>query len=85
MAIEHIMTRPARIAQTGTGKTAAFSLPIIHLDAIQKVVNANRMRVLILAPTRELATQIDENIKYYSPDLGLESKVIFGGVSIDLK
>lgn len=86
MAIEHIMAGKdlLGIAQTGTGKTAAFSLPIIHrLDDFKKEVNANRMRVLILAPTRELATQIDENIKYYSQGLGLDSKVIFGGVSID--
>jgi len=69
------------IAQTGTGKTAAFSLPIIHNLASNKVkVRPARMRCLIMTPTRELASQIEENIKEYSKGLALRSCVIFGGV-----
>ncbi len=70
------------IAQTGTGKTAAFSLPIIHNLAKNKLkVKPTRMRCLIMTPTRELASQIEENIKLYSKGLELKSCVIFGGVS----
>lgn len=69
------------IAQTGTGKTAAFSLPLIHNLAKKKVkVKPTRMRCLIMTPTRELALQIEENVKAYSKGLGLKSCVIFGGV-----
>ena len=70
------------IAQTGTGKTAAFSLPIINRLGTNKLkVKPARMRTLILTPTRELASQIDENIKSYSKGLKISSTVIFGGVS----
>jgi ATP-dependent RNA helicase RhlE len=69
------------IAQTGTGKTAAFSLPIIQRLASQRVkARPARMRTLILTPTRELASQIEENIKLYSKDLKMSCVVIFGGV-----
>lgn len=69
------------IAQTGTGKTAAFSLPIINRLANNKIkTKAARVRALILTPTRELAAQIEENIKTYSKDLKLFCAVIFGGV-----
>ncbi len=69
------------IAQTGTGKTAAFTLPIIHHLFNNKVkAKPARMRVLILTPTRELASQIEQNIKEYSKGMGLKSTVIFGGV-----
>lgn len=69
------------IAQTGTGKTAAFTLPIIHHLFKNKVkAKPARMRVLILTPTRELASQIEQNIKEYSKGMGLKSTVIFGGV-----
>jgi ATP-dependent RNA helicase RhlE len=68
------------IAQTGTGKTAAFSLPIInHIFKEPKRMKSKKVRVLILTPTRELASQIDENIKDYSANQ-LKTKVIFGGV-----
>lgn len=69
------------IAQTGTGKTAAFSLPIINY-LIKHPVSAMRgePRVLILAPTRELASQILDNINTYSRNLNLKTAVIFGGV-----
>ncbi|MEF9968496.1 MAG: DEAD/DEAH box helicase, partial [Longicatena sp.] len=64
-------------AQTGTGKTAAFSIPTIqHL----KSHNANKIRALILTPTRELATQIQENISAYAKYTSISSTVIFGGV-----
>lgn len=68
------------IAQTGTGKTAAFSLPIINtIFNNPKKMNSRKVRVLILTPTRELASQIEENIKEYSAN-ALKTKVIFGGV-----
>ncbi len=69
------------IAQTGTGKTAAFSLPLINRLGMNKVkVKSNQVRSLILTPTRELASQIELNIKTYSKGLSLSSAVIFGGV-----
>ena len=70
-------------AQTGTGKTAAFSIPILqHLYAEKS--NGQRtkgIRALILTPTRELAIQIDESIAAYGRHLGLKHLVVFGGVS----
>ena len=69
------------IAQTGTGKTAAFSLPLIdRLIKNKKKAKPARIRSLIVTPTRELATQIEENIKKYSKGLNLKTKTIFGGV-----
>ena len=69
------------IAQTGSGKTAAFSLPILELfSRNRQTVKANHVRSLILSPTRELATQIENNIKEYGSGLELSSKVVFGGV-----
>lgn len=66
-------------AQTGTGKTAAFSLPLLQLiDGA--VGNEPRLRALILTPTRELAAQIDESIATYGKSLELWHTVIFGGV-----
>jgi len=71
------------IAQTGTGKTAAFALPILdNLFKSGNKVNPNNVRTLILTPTRELASQIVDNIKLYGEDLHLKSGVIFGGVNI---
>jgi ATP-dependent RNA helicase RhlE len=71
------------IAQTGTGKTAAFALPILdNLFKSDNKVNPNNVRTLILTPTRELASQIVDNIKLYGEDLHLRSGVIFGGVNI---
>ena len=70
------------VAQTGTGKTAAFSLPILNfLQKNQKRPVKGKARVLILTPTRELATQIEDNIKGYSSHTKVKTKVIFGGVS----
>ncbi len=71
------------IAQTGTGKTAAFALPILdNLFKSGNRVNPNNVRTLILTPTRELASQIADNIKLYGEDLPFKSGVIFGGVNI---
>ncbi len=69
------------IAQTGTGKTAAFAIPIIQRLENDKHVNKNRkIRSLVITPTRELAIQIHENFKAYSKHTDLKSNVIFGGV-----
>lgn len=68
-------------AQTGTGKTAAFSIPIIQLLTNQKTDPRNKkIRSLIVTPTRELAIQIEENITAYSRHTDLRCTVIFGGV-----
>ena len=69
-------------AQTGTGKTAAFSVPILQLlaDNIQHR-NKRKIRALIVTPTRELAIQIGESLTAYGADLALKNTVIFGGVS----
>jgi ATP-dependent RNA helicase RhlE len=69
------------IAQTGTGKTAAFALPMLQLLAQHRHRPAPRQpRALVLAPTRELATQIADSFKAYGANLGLRVSVIFGGV-----
>jgi len=70
-------------AQTGTGKTAGFTLPILEILS-QKTRNKAKptLRVLILTPTRELAAQIGESVKAYGKYLPFKSSVIFGGVGI---
>lgn len=70
------------IAQTGTGKTAAFAIPIIQLIYRIDVRKGetSSLRALIVTPTRELAIQIDENIRDYNKYTGLTHTVIFGGV-----
>jgi ATP-dependent RNA helicase RhlE len=68
-------------AQTGTGKTAAFAIPILQLLSANKPFGFKRkIRSLIVTPTRELAIQIDESFKAYGRHTGLVSTVIFGGV-----
>ena len=69
-------------AQTGTGKTAAFALPILQRLSQERKQHAGRrtIRALILTPTRELALQIFENFESYGKNLPLRSCVIFGGV-----
>ena len=69
-------------AQTGTGKTAAFSIPIIQLLAEDKAVQPGRKKIqaLIVTPTRELAIQIDDNLTKYSANTSINNTVIFGGV-----
>lgn len=70
------------IAQTGTGKTAAFALPILqHLSASRERPGPRTARALILAPTRELAIQIGQAFRDYGRHLSLRQAVIFGGVS----
>src|ERR1043165_5050144 len=68
------------IAQTGTGKTAAFTLPILHRLATLPTSGPRRTRVLVLAPTRELVVQIEENIRIYAKNLSLTVATVFGGV-----
>jgi len=68
-------------AQTGTGKTAAFALPIIQrLHGKPRPAMPRCARVLVLTPTRELAAQIDESFSVYGRHLGLKRAVVFGGV-----
>ncbi|MCC5936175.1 MAG: DEAD/DEAH box helicase [Lunatimonas sp.] len=67
-------------AQTGTGKTAAFAIPIIQLLSLQKQKRPG-IKALILTPTRELAIQIDESFAAYGKFAGIRHTVIFGGVS----
>jgi ATP-dependent RNA helicase RhlE len=70
-------------AQTGTGKTAAFAIPILQILARNKEIvrDARQIRALILAPTRELAIQIGESFEAYGQYLSLKTTVIYGGVS----
>jgi ATP-dependent RNA helicase RhlE len=74
-------------AQTGTGKTAGFTLPILQrLTTMQPVNNASgkrAVRALILTPTRELAAQVEESVRQYGKYLKLKSTVMFGGVGIN--
>ncbi|MBE7219210.1 MAG: DEAD/DEAH box helicase [Caulobacteraceae bacterium] len=72
------------IAQTGTGKTAAFALPILHrLQADPKPAPRRGCRVLVLSPTRELATQIADSFRAYGKHLRLSVAVVFGGAKIN--
>ncbi|MDC0457027.1 DEAD/DEAH box helicase [Alphaproteobacteria bacterium] len=69
------------MAQTGTGKTAAFTLPILQkLNAMQAPDKFREPRAVILAPTRELAIQINDSLRKYGKYVGLKHTVIFGGV-----
>jgi ATP-dependent RNA helicase RhlE len=70
-------------AQTGTGKTAGFTLPILDLLSKGQRPKGNRVRSVILAPTRELAAQIGESVEQYGNHLPLRSAVVFGGVKIN--
>ena len=71
-------------AQTGTGKTAGFTLPLLQLLSDEKPGKGRRpVRALILTPTRELAAQVEESVKTYGKHLPLTSTVIFGGVKIN--
>ena len=69
-------------AQTGTGKTAGFTLPLLQLLEGQKTVARRPVRALVLTPTRELAAQVAESVRTYGKHLPLRSTVIFGGVNI---
>jgi ATP-dependent RNA helicase RhlE len=74
-------------AQTGTGKTAAFTLPLLHrLQAGERAKNrfgGVGIRALVLTPTRELAAQVEESVRQYGANLSLTSNVIFGGVGMN--
>ncbi len=75
-------------AQTGTGKTAGFTLPLLHMLSSNPAKHPSATgkslpRCLILTPTRELAAQVEESVKTYGKYLALKSMVIFGGVSIN--
>ncbi|PKO24352.1 MAG: RNA helicase, partial [Betaproteobacteria bacterium HGW-Betaproteobacteria-8] len=71
-------------AQTGTGKTAGFTLPLLHLLHNKPTTNkAGQPRCLILTPTRELAAQVEESVQTYGKYLPLKSMVMFGGVNIN--
>ncbi|MFZ9388499.1 MAG: DEAD/DEAH box helicase, partial [Chitinophagaceae bacterium] len=67
-------------AQTGTGKTAAFAIPILQLLYAKKPLHPG-IKVLVLTPTRELAIQIQESFSTYGKFTGIRNTVIFGGVS----
>ncbi|WP_028388441.1 DEAD/DEAH box helicase [Legionella fairfieldensis] len=70
-------------AQTGTGKTAGFTLPVLHRLAQRPRAKANCVLALIITPTRELAAQVHESVVQYGKYLTLRSAVVFGGVKIN--
>ncbi|MBH9553759.1 DEAD/DEAH box helicase [Inhella gelatinilytica] len=71
-------------AQTGTGKTAGFTLPLLHRLMLSQKPSAKRtVRALVLTPTRELAAQVEENVRAYGKHLPLKSMVMFGGVGMN--
>lgn len=70
-------------AQTGTGKTAGFTLPILQLLSNGQPARPNQIRTLVLTPTRELAAQVGDSVATYGANLPLRSAVVFGGVKIN--
>ncbi len=70
-------------AQTGTGKTAGFALPIMEKLSSGQKARGNNVRALILTPTRELAAQVEDNIRGFNEFLNLKTTVVFGGVGIN--
>ncbi|MEO9531402.1 MAG: DEAD/DEAH box helicase [Crocinitomicaceae bacterium] len=70
-------------AQTGTGKTAGFILPMLQIISKKERQGKRRLRALVLTPTRELAAQIQDNARAYSEFLDVNSAVVFGGVNIN--
>ena len=68
-------------AQTGTGKTAAFTLPLLHRLSANDA-SAVRIRALIVTPTRELAQQVADSVRTYGRHLALRSAVVYGGTNI---
>src|SRR3954464_9449059 len=82
-AIPHVLAGRDLLgcAQTGTGKTAAFALPILQrLAPVDRSVRNASVRVLVLTPTRELATQVGDSFGTYGKYLGFRHGVVFGGV-----
>ncbi len=70
-------------AQTGTGKTAGFTLPLLQRLSVGTPVKSNCVRALVLAPTRELAAQVSESVDTYGKYMNLKSVVVYGGVKIN--
>ncbi len=70
-------------AQTGTGKTAGFTLPLLERLSSGRPANSNQIRALVLTPTRELAAQVADSVATYGKYLNLKSTVVFGGVKIN--
>lgn len=70
-------------AQTGTGKTAGFTLPLLELLKGGERPKANQVRALVLTPTRELAAQVQDSVQQYSKHTELKSDVVFGGVKVN--
>ncbi len=70
-------------AQTGTGKTAGFTLPLLHKLSAGERARNNQVRALVLTPTRELAAQVFDNVQSYSQYLPMRHSVVFGGVKIN--
>lgn len=70
-------------AQTGTGKTAGFTLPLLQLLHTKPAAGRRVIRALILTPTRELAAQIEENVRAYGKYIPLKSAIVFGGVAFN--
>jgi ATP-dependent RNA helicase RhlE len=69
-------------AQTGTGKTAGFTLPVLQLLSTRPAQSRTKPRVLVLTPTRELAAQVEDSVRTYGKYLPIKSAVIFGGVGM---
>lgn len=69
-------------AQTGTGKTAAFTLPLLQKLAAQPAAKGRRLRALVLTPTRELAAQVEDSVRTYGRHLNLRSLAVYGGTGI---
>ena len=70
-------------AQTGTGKTAGFTLPLLQRLMAKQVTGKAPIRALVLTPTRELAAQVEESVRIYGKHLPLKSMMMFGGVNIN--
>ena len=70
-------------AQTGTGKTAGFTLPLLQRLMVNNVAGKSPIRALVLTPTRELAAQVEESVREYGKYLPLKSMMMFGGVNIN--
>ena len=70
-------------AQTGTGKTAGFTLPLLQRLSNGKPANRNRCRALVLTPTRELAAQVEQSVLTYGQFTNISSTVVFGGVKMN--
>ena len=82
-AIPHILSGKDILAsaQTGTGKTAGFTLPVLQYLSETKHIKYSPLRALVLTPTRELAAQVYDNIREYSKYVNIKSTVVFGGVN----